>query len=414
MNTVFLALRNILRNKRRTAITFLAIISGLIGIIVFGGYVENTYMGLREQMINTQLGHIQLFKKGYTEKGVTDPAKYLIEDPDSVQKAITAFPYVKYMRMVSDRLTFSGLVSTGEQTLSFKGVGVDPAKEQEMSYFESITDGMQISPEVVEEGEDVGVVGTGLMKALGAEVGDYVTILTNTVDGVINAADFKVVGVAQTGTKEYDAVFIKFPIKFARKLLNTDSAEKIVVLLDKTEDVPTVATLLNDLIEEQGLDIEIIRWDELAEFYHKVVNIYDGIFDVITVIIGIIVFFSIANTMSMTVFERVKEIGTLRAIGTTRWGITKLFLVEGFLVGILGSALGIIAGIVTALAINFTGGIEMAPPPGMTVGIIAEIQIVPEVILYALFLTILVAVFSSVYPAIKASRLKIVDALQYT
>jgi putative ABC transport system permease protein len=412
---MFLALRNILRNKRRTAITFLAIISGLIGIIVFGGYVENTYMGLREQMINTQLGHIQLYKKGYTEKGVTDPSKYLINDPDSVQRAITAFPYVKYMRMVSDRLTFSGLVSTGEQTLSFKGIGVDPAKEQEMSYFESITDGLQISPEVVEEeGEDVGVVGSGLMKALGAKVGDYVTILTNTVDGVINAADFKVVGVAQTGTKEYDAVFVKFPIQFARKLLNTESAERIVVLLDKTEDVPAVANLLNNLFEEQGLDIEIKRWDELAEFYHKVVNIYDGIFDVIKVIIGIIVFFSIANTMSMTVFERVKEIGTLRAIGTTRWGITKLFLVEGFLVGLLGSALGIIAGIVTAYGINFSGGIEMAPPPGMTVGIIAEIMIVPDVILYALLLTIIVSVFSSVYPAVKASRLKIVDALQYT
>ena len=121
MKTVRLALRNIFRNKRRTAITFLAIISGSIAIIVFGGYVEFTYWGLREMVINTQLAHIQIYKKGYIEKGVTEPTKYLMKDPDSVERAISVFPNIKYMRMVSSRLSFSGLISSGEKTIACSG-----------------------------------------------------------------------------------------------------------------------------------------------------------------------------------------------------------------------------------------------------------------------------------------------------
>lgn len=410
MNSIFLALRNIFRNKRRTAITFMAIISGSIAIIVFGGYVEYTYWGLRETVINTQYGHIQLYKKGYTEKGVADPGKYLIENPDSVERAISVFPNVKYMKSISNRLTFSGLVSTGEKTLACKGIGVDPEREKEMAYYESIVDGVQLSSDI----KDGGIIGAELMKTLGAKVGDYLTILTTTVDGVINAADFEVIGVAQTGTKEYDSVFIKLPISFVRKLINTDSAEKILVLLENTEDVETVVPLLNDLIEEEDLDLELQTWDTLAVFYHKVVNLFDGVFKVVEAIIGIIVFFSIANTMTMSVFERVKEIGTLRAIGTTRWGITKLFLIEGVLIGIIGGILGVAVGCIVAEIINLSGGIQMAPPPGMTVGFTTEILIVPEVLFFAFFLTVAVSVLSSIYPAYKASRLKIVDALQYT
>jgi putative ABC transport system permease protein len=409
MKTLRLALRNIFRNKRRTAITFLAIISGSIAIIVFGGYVEFTYWGLREMVINTQLGHMQLYKKGYMEKGVAEPGKYFIKDPDSVEKAISVFPNVKYMRMVSNRLSFSGLISTGEKTVACQGIGVDPEKEKEMSYFDSIVDGQQLAPGMVEEG----VVGVELMKALGAKVGDNVTILTNTVAGVINAADVKIVGVAQTGTKEYDSVFVKLPAKFVRRILNTESAEKILILLDKTEEVATVVPLVQKVIDDKRLDLELQTWDKLADFYHKVVNLYEGIFDVMKVIICLIVFFSIANTMSMSIFERIKEIGTLRAIGTTRWGITKLFLVEGLLIGVLGGILGILFGILAAQIINLYGGIEIAPPPGMTVSFLTKILIVPKVLVFSFCLTVIVSVLSSLYPAIKASRLKIVNAIHY-
>jgi putative ABC transport system permease protein len=289
------------------------------------------------------------------------------------------------------------------------GIGVDPEREKEMSYFETIVDGQQLASGMQEEV----VIGGELMKALGAKVGDNVTILTNTVAGAINAADVQVVGVAQTGSKDYDSVFVKLPTKFVHRLLNTESAEKILILLDKTEDVPTVVPLIQKVINDKGLDLELQTWDKLADIYHQVVSLYEGIFDVMKIIICLIVFFSIANTMSMSIFERTKEIGTLRAIGTTRGGITKLFLMEGVLIGILGGILGILFGILAAKIINLSGGIEIAPPPGMTVSFITSILIVPKVLVFSFCLTVIVSVLSSLYPAIKASRLKIVDAIHY-
>lgn len=406
MKIVLLALRNIFRNKRRTAITFLAIISGMTGIIIFGGFIEFAFFGLREQTIRTQLGHIQIYKKGYTEKGVADPSEYLIDNPDTVEKAISELPHIA---MVTRRLTFSGLISTGEKTLTAKGIGIAVGREEEMSTFETIVDGSPLEPDMV----DGGIVGIELMRSLGAKAGDYLTILTTTKDGMINAVDFKVVGVAQTGSREYDSVFVKLPIRLVQNLLNTDAIEKIIVLLDTTEDVDKVVPLLEEVIKRDGFNLEYKLWSDLAVFYHKVVALYNGIFNVIKVIIGVIVLFSIANTMTMSVFERVREIGTLRAIGTARGGIMKLFITEGVLIGIIGGLFGIMVGVLTAYIINTMGGIYIPPPPGMSRGYISLILIVPEVILYAFALIVVVSTVSSIYPAYRASRLKVVEALQH-
>ena len=404
---LLLALRNIFKNKRRTAMTFMAIISGMTGIIVFGGFIEFTYQGLRETTIRTQLGHVQIYKKGYSEQGIADPSHYLMDNPEQIETMMSGMPNIK---MITRRLTFSGLVSTGEKTLTCKGIGIVVAKkEEEMSNFETIVDGVQLEPDM----RDGGVVGIDLMNALGAKVGDNLTLLTTTRDGTINGIDFKIVGVAQTGSQEYDSVFIKLPIQSVQKLLDTTSIEKMIVLLDETDNVSKVMPLLENIIKEKGLDLELKSWSELAAFYHKVVKLYDGIFDVVRIIIAIIVLFSVANTMSMSVFERVREIGTLRAIGTTRGGILRLFMAEGFLIGVLGGLLGIIMSILIAYAINISGGIEIPPPPSMNRGYTALILIIPKVIFHAFLLIVSVSTLSSLYPAYKASQLKVVEALQH-
>ena len=104
-----LAFRNVFRNKRRTFITFLAIISGMVALIVFGGFVEYSFWGLRESTIHSQLGHIQIFKKGYSEKGISDPSKYLIDNFQLLEKKLYRVPEVE---LVTARLSFAGLVST--------------------------------------------------------------------------------------------------------------------------------------------------------------------------------------------------------------------------------------------------------------------------------------------------------------
>ncbi len=409
MNVLLLAARNILKNRRRTLITFLAIASGMTGLIVFGGYMEFTFMGLRESTIRTQLGHIQVAKKGYFEHGLANPGKYLLTDAEAAEKSLVQVPGIK---MITSRLTFSGLLSTGERTLSCKGFGINVARENEgeMNTFETVIDGQQLDETT---GQDGGVVGAELMKALGAKVGDYLTLLTTTIDGSMNALEFRVVGIAETGSKEYDSVFVKLPLPFVKRLVNSNAAEKFVILLDRTEDVPQVSKKLDELFVKNGLDLEYRTWIELADFYLKVERLYRGIFNIIEVIVGIIVLFSIANTVTMSVFERIREIGTLRAIGTTRMGIMRLFVSEGVLIGVMGGLLGVAVAIVAAFAINMSGGIYVPPPPGHSRGYLAMVLIVPRVITYAFASIVVVSTLSSLYPSFKASRLKIVEALHH-
>lgn len=225
--------------------------------------------------------------------------------------------------------------------------------------------------------------------------------------------DFKVVGITQTGAQDYDSVFVKLPIEAVQSLLNTSAVEKIMVFIQDTKDVDAVAAQVMAVIDKNRMLLELKKWSELAEFYWKVVGVYHGIFNVVKVIIGAIALFSIANTITMSVYERVREIGTMRAIGTTRSKILILFITEGALVGILGGLLGVVVGIVVAYIINASGGIYISPPPGMSKGYVSLILIVPRVVFYAFGSIVGVAILSSIYPAYKASRLKIVEALQH-
>ena len=406
MKTLSLALRNILRNKRRTLLALSAIITGVAGIIIFGGFIEFTFQGLRESTIRTQLGHVQIYQRGYIEHGVANPAKYLIKEPAKVEKVLREMPEVL---TVTRRLTMSGLISNGNKTLTAKVTGVVPDQEEEFAAFETMLDGRQLDGDIPHGG----VIGVELAKALDAEVGDYLIILTNTIAGAINAVEFELAGIAQTGSQEYDSVFVKLPIDMVQQALETQAVEKIVVLLDKTEQLDRVLTALPEVLNETDLALEYRSWKSMAPFYHKVVAMYRGLFNVIQAIIAVIVLFSIVNTMSMAVFERTREIGTLRAMGTTQAGIMKLFMVEGVLMGVIGGILGIFFGAMIAIAINLGGGIDIPPPPGMSRGYISLILIVPSVLIYAFLLTVSVSVLSGFVPAWKASRVKVVDALAY-
>ncbi|KOR31062.1 hypothetical protein TI04_02845 [Achromatium sp. WMS2] len=407
MKSFTLGFRNVLRNKRRTLITILAIVSGVTGIVIFGGFIEFAFQGLRESTIRTQLGHVQIARAGFAEHGVADPAKYMIEQPDKVEAVLAQSQYVSSL---TQRLSFSGLISTGNRTVICKVQGVLPEREEDFSSFETILDGEQLDATM----QDGGVIGAGLAAALDAKIGDYLTVLTNTLDGVINAVEFRVVGIAQTGAQDYDNVFVKLPLPLVQRALNTQSVEKILVMLDDTEHLPDFLAQLPNAFSKIEIPLEFKRWDELADFYHKVVKLYLGLFGVIKVIIGVIVLFSIVNTMTMSVFERTREIGTLRAIGTNRSRITQIFLAEGFILGIIGASLGIMSGIAVAMMINVSGGIPIPPPPGMSRGYQSMILIVPDVLITSFILTVAVATLSSLWPAWKASQIKVVEALAHT
>jgi putative ABC transport system permease protein len=151
-------------------------------------------------------------------------------------------------------------------------------------------------------------------------------------------------------------------------------------------------------------------WSELASFYHQVVLLYNGIFGFLGLIVFAIVVFSVANTIVMSIFERTREIGTLMAIGISRSRVWRMFFLEGLMTGLLGGLLGVTAGVAIGWLIN-RAGIMLPPPPGYTVGYPLNILIETPILMTAFLISVITSTLSSILPALKASRLKIVDAL---
>lgn len=401
-----LGVRNIFRNARRTVITLAAMAFGAAAIILFGGFVHFMFWGVRENAIHSELGHIQLYQRGFSEKGHVEPFAYLITD---VARIMALLESVEHITLVTPRLRLSGLISTGETTTSCSGLGVDPDKEADLSSFVNIIDGQDLS----QRQANGAILGKGLAAGVGAKPGDSLTILSTTRHGSINAAEVVVRGIFESGSKEFDDRAMKVPLPLVESLLDTEGAvQSLVIMLDKTEHTALVRDRLRALFAQHQLDLEIKTWEDLALRYHQVRNLLQNIFNVVTIIVSVIAVLGVANTLTMAVFERTREVGTIMAIGTKRRGVVALFLTEGFLLGVLGGLLGLAVGIGLAKLISIHG-IPMAPPPGSTRAFIARIWVIPSVLGLAFTLSLMTALLSSFYPAFRASRLHVVEALRH-
>lgn len=394
-----LAFRNIFRNRRRSAITLAVIVFGAVGLILFGGYEAVTFRNLRESTIRGRLGHLQVRAP---ESGSEAPLASGLENAAAIRTAIERDPRV---RMTAAQITLMGLIGNGEKSETFVATAVEPLEDREMRGHRLVA-GTELPPDE----PDAVLVGQGLAKSLGTKPGDSLTLMTTTVTGSLNAIDVRVAGMFSTGVREFDDRAVKIPLAGAQHLLQTQKVEKLLVFLHRTEETDAAKSALTDAFRKKGWRLEIRTWSQLATFYHQVVLLYDGIFGFLGLIVFGIVIFSVANTIVMSIFERTREIGTLMAIGTTRGRIRGMFLFEGVLIGLIGGLLGLAAGAGAAWLIN-SGEVMLPPPPGYTVGYRLQILLQTPTLVTTFALAVLTSTLSSILPALKASRLKIVDAL---
>jgi putative ABC transport system permease protein len=397
-----LALRNIIRQKIHTTMTLAAIICGVAGIIVAGGWVNGILTQLGESLIHSQSGHMQVYKKGYYEAGARSPEKYLITAPDTVKKRIANMTEVD---SVMSRLNFSGLLNNGRSDLPIIGEGIEPGQEAKLGSSITITTGRQLTDDDV-----FGMLlGHGLAQGLQLKPGDHVTLLANTLEGALNSLDLVVVGVFQSFSNDYDARAVRIPLAAAQELLGTQGVNALVVSLKKTDDTNRIATWLGDQFDTS--DLEIKTWVELNDFYEKTVELYKGQFGVLQLIILVMVLLSVANSVNMSIFERAGEFGTMMALGNRSGHIFQLIVSESILLGIIGSSFGVGIGVLLAHAISAIG-IPMPPPPNANVGYTAQILVAPSVLLLSFMIGLGATTLAAVFPARHVSRIQVVEALR--
>lgn len=397
-----LAFRNVFRHRIRTTITLAAIIVGMIGLVVTGGFVEDILVQLSEATIHSQSGHMQVMRKGFHEHGARSPEKFLIGRPTDVKQLAADLPEVEDTMA---RLGFSGLLSNGRTDLAIVGEGVEAEKESKLGTYLKLTAGRQL---VKEDAYGI-LLGSGVANNLKLEPGDRVTLLLNNAAGAMNSLDFEVVGVFQTFSREFDARAVRIALAAAQELFGTEGANTVVLSLKNTSNTDYVAGLITSRLK--GDDYEVRTWRALNDFYQKAVDMYERQFGALRLIVLLMVLLTVANTVNMGVFERTGEFGTLMALGNRSGYIARLIVLENALLGIIGAAIGVLLGILFAIIITAIG-IPMPPLPNANIGYTAAIRVAPLAAATAFAVGFVATLLAALLPAHRAARSPIAESLR--
>jgi len=404
---LLLAFRNIFRNRRRTLMTLLMVGSGVTGLLLAGGYFAFMTQGLRESTIRNGLGHLQIFTAEHFRR---DEVRVLDTGIENWRQVAAAVQNAGHVRGVAPRIDFYGMVSNGQKSSVFMGSAVDPDAEHSLGFTANLTSGRDLNGS--SGGEVEALIGTGLAKSMNVKVGDGLTLLAVTADGALNGVDVQIAGIVQTGVAEMDARYLRITLVSAQRLLQSDRITNLVVGLDNTASTDAVYAELTPRLKGWSQEMTLKRWIDLATYYKQVRNMLNGIFLFMGAIVFFMVLMSSVNTLLMSMFERTREIGTMLAMGTPRAWVVFLLMAEAVLLGVLGALAGVLVGNALGALLN-ASGLHLPPPPGYTVSILFRVMHVPSLMIGSSLLVILSLALASILPAVRASRLQIVEALAH-
>ena len=416
MNTIKLALRGLMRNRRRSVVTLLAIAFGFAAISLFAGYTHNVFTGLARQAIHGELlGHLTLSKRGMSSEGKLNPERYMLKATE-VARITDLLQQEPHVKLVAPRLTLSGLISNGRASTIFIAEGISPQAMQQLQANvlsdEEKRSGMfnSITKKLDSDHPENALLSVGLAEMLHLKKGDQASLLSNTLTGQANALDITVDGTFNTGNAGSNDKFAFMSLSLAQSLYDTaGAADRLTVLLDDEKQTEAMRKQLQVKLQAAGFDMEIKTWQDLSDFYNQVHNMFDMIFGFIFSIVLTVVVMSVANSMGMTVVERTREIGTLRAVGLRRAGVVKLFTAESLMLTLLGC----LAGLLITLSVRF--GINVAhisyTPPNSASPVPLLVDLDLSRVVFTLILMVVVGTLAAYLPARRASKQAIIDAL---
>ncbi|EGR3239184.1 ABC transporter permease [Vibrio parahaemolyticus] len=414
--SVRLAWLNLQRNRRRSLLSMLIIAIAVFALTSAGGFGLYTYDSLKESTAR-DTGHLTLTTPGYFAKEEEMPLSNGLSHADEITKQLIGLSEV---RGVQPRVEFSGLISNGSKSSIFIGIGVNEREFDMKGPFLDVRDGQTLSnihASRYDASEPEVMLGVDLANNLSVNVGDWITLLATTTDGALNAYDFKVRGIYSTGVPELDKRQLYVHINSAQSLLGSDKVSALSVFLfdtsltNKVEQ--QVAMILNKQKPSFGdQEVEITPWQERAFFYLKVKDLYDRIFGIMGAVMALVVFVALFNTMTMSVTERTREIGTLSALGSYPREIIAGFLREAGLLALIGSLIG---ALFTALVTIFLMmvDVQMPPPPGRTEGYPLTIYFSWELVAAAGLSVLLICLVAAFFSARKGVNKPITEALIY-
>jgi putative ABC transport system permease protein len=333
MLTLRIAMRSLLRQKRRTIFTGLSMLVGFVLSCFFIGWADGTYSYIIDSFTRNRLGHIQIHRQGYLEK----PSLYkTIGNIDSVEQVLARIPQVDSW---APRIYSAGLVSLGEKSAGASVVGIDPEREDRTTGFSGkLVEGRYFSGRSHEV-----IIGKDLAKILKARVGDSIVIVSQAADGSIANDLFDIVAFVDAGDPSLNRSGFYLTLAEAQELFVLHGqVHEIAVTVRGLRQVEGVTAVLKGRLEAQGL--EVAPWQEFASQFYKAMRADKNGMYVTLLVVVIVVAITILNTVLMSVLERQKEYGLLKAMGTRPTQIVKLVVAEVSLLGVLCILLGSLIG----------------------------------------------------------------------
>ncbi|OQY51245.1 MAG: ABC transporter substrate-binding protein [Desulfobacteraceae bacterium 4572_89] len=411
-NIFKLAWRNLLRYKRRTLLTSMLITLGVVAVLLFVSVSGSFKAMMVGQITDSMLGHLQVHKKGYLASIDSLPLNRNLTDKQ-IKKVKQMLDGSEAVEAYSMRIKLGAMFSNFKETTNIRLNAVNP--EEEMATAPLLT-------KRILEGEKEGLIKQGeilipelIARGMKVKTGDSIVLVANNKDGSVNGQTFMVRGILEgiSGPGGRDGVI---HIKDARSLLRIQGAEvsEIAIRLKNIESLPTVFASLKQELESIKNKMnkpmfEVHTWEKISPFFNiaKMINLMTFFIKIMLVAIVLV---SIMNVMIMAVFERINEIGTIAAIGTSPAKIMGLFVVEGFLMGILGTAIGTVISLVSIYIMNAT---QISFDFGRQTGLLLSPTINSNDVITIVVIVIGIAVLASLQPAWKAARMDPITALRH-
>jgi putative ABC transport system permease protein len=400
-----IGLRNILKNLRRSLFTATAVGAGFSAISLFSGYIHYVYHGLMLQAVRGEgLAHLTIARHGFFDNASLNPEDNLLTKADLVRLGALLEKQPETV-IWAPQLAVSGMMTNGHASTIFVAEGLDAGREATIRGSFRLDRGGILDPNF-----PAGIcVSGGLAKLLSLNTSSRAVLFTNTVSGQANAIDVDVHSLYDTGVAATNDKSLRIPLAMARKLYDVDGADRVRLLLKNEDEVEPMRVRLASLFKSENLSLDIRDWKQLSAFYRQVKTLFDTIFSFIFSIVVIVVIMSVVNTMSMTVIERTREIGTLRALGMKRPQIVTLFSVEALLLAAAGVAVGFVITLIVVFVVNSMGVSYV--PPGSSDRVPLLVDILPGTMAVIFLLLAMLTAVAALFPASGASRKPIVDAL---
>lgn len=410
---VKIAARNLRRYKRRSLLTVSLIAFGVLFVLVFVAVTASIKDFMIAQITDSYLGDLQIHRAGYVASIESLPLNLNLTSPE-VTKIEKTLAGIRDVDAYSERIKFGALFSNFAQTTNIRINGVYPDQEFATcrQMLSRISEGEK-SIHALDKGKIL--VPKLLAQGFGTKVGDTVVVVATNKDGSVNGKTFLVSGILEsaTGPGGRDG-YINFDD--AREILRIPGKEvsEIAVRVKSLGRVEQVAQDIRAGLglgekKQKGGGIEVHTWAQLSPFAN-IAKMIDLMTFFIKLMLIAIVLISILNVMIMAVYERVREIGTIAAIGTLPRKILSLFLVEGFCLGLTGAFVGVLAGLGIIFGLNLT---KITFNFGQATGLILAPTIAPMEVVTASLMVIIVSVLASLQPAYKASRMEPIEALRH-